>query len=117
MGKLSRTKGHAWEREVCEMIREATKREAKRTLNETRDGNCGDIQADLPLAIQCKVGARPDIYGAVREASEVAGGKKDYAVAVIRRNGAGRRAPDDLAVLPLADFLEIVGTLTGTKVW
>jgi hypothetical protein len=91
MGKRSRTKGHAWEREVCEMIRDATKRDAKRVLHETRDGNCGDIDTPhIPLAWQCKVGIRPDIYGAVQEARD-AQGCKAYAVAVVRRNGAGRR--------------------------
>jgi hypothetical protein len=116
MSKLSRSKGHAWEREVCAMIRKATGRDAQRILHETRDGNCGDIDTPrIPLAWQCKVGARPDIYGAVKEAKEAAGER--FAVAVVRRNGAGRRPSDDLAVLPLDDFLEIVGLLTGTRVW
>lgn len=118
MGARSRTKGAAFEREVAERIREATGLSALRTLSECRDGNSGDIQCPgLPIAWQCKVGARPDIYGAVAEASEVADPKEHYAVAVVKRNGSRHKPADELAVLPLADFLEIVGLLRGVGAW
>ena len=109
MGKLSRTKGHAWERRVARDLTYASGKQYKRNLTEAREGNSGDVLAvsstgdDMPIAaihrtgrggeklavmrwedfmelasavpgytfvVQAKCGARPDIYGAVREAVE-----------------------------------------------
>lgn len=111
MGKLSRTKGHAWEREV------ATRFRGVRNLEECRDGNSGDVKCPYPLAIQCKVGARPDIYGAVKEAEEAAEPKHHFAVAVVKRNGSRHVAPDELAVMPLDHFLELVDLLRAMGAW
>lgn len=116
MGRLSREKGAAWERECAARLR-AIGVKAERNLTETREGNSGDVWTDLPLAIQCKVGARPDIYGAVKEADAVASPKHDFAVAVIKRNGSRHKPADELAVMPLDHFLEIINLLKGTGVW
>lgn len=118
MGARSRTKGAAWEREVGHKIEAATGVKAVRTLSECRDGNVGDIQCpDLPIVWQAKVGARPDIYGAVREATEVAEPKGLHPVAIVKRNGSRHQPADELAILPLDDFLEIVGTMKRLGVW
>lgn len=116
MGKLSRTKGQVWEREVAEKLR-AIGIEAERTLTECRDGNVGDITCKLPIVFQCKVSGRPDIYGAVAEANEVASPKSYLAVAAIKRNGSRHKPADELAVMPLSDFLELLHLLRATGIW
>lgn len=116
MGVLSRRKGAAWERAAAGMIQQATGVPCVRNLEECRDGNAGDLKTGLPLAVQCKVGARPDIYGAVRQAAEAAI-PGQHPVAIVRRNGSGHRAPEDLAIMPLADFLEIIGQMKRLGVW
>lgn len=116
MGKLSRTKGQVWEREVAEKLR-AIGIEAERTLTECRDGNVGDITCKLPIVFQCKVGARPDLYGAVEEAAEVAEPKSYLAVAAIKRNGNRHTAATELAIMPLDDLLELIHLLKATGVW
>jgi hypothetical protein len=117
-GRHSREKGRRFELEVCHRIEDATGQKAVRVLSEARDGNSGDIDCPtLPISWQAKCGARPDIYGAVKEAQAVADPKGLYAVAVVKRSGAGQRKPDELAVLPLADFLEIVKSLKDLGIW
>ena len=113
MGRLSRRKGHNWERFVAREMSAASwvsGREYFRNLSESRDGNGCDVvptvMDDMPIpvaaihrtgrggeklavvrwsdwlelvsaldkycfVVQCKCGARPDIYGALREACEV----------------------------------------------
>lgn len=119
MGKLSRSKGHAWEREVATLMSQSTGRRIKRVLDETREGNArGDLDcADLPLTVQCKVGQRPNIANAVREA-ETATPKGYFSVAIVRRNGKNQHERnEDTATLPLEDFLELLQILTETGAW
>lgn len=116
MGRLSRTKGAAYEREIVRRLKDIGI-DAARNLTETRDGNCGDIVTPtLPITWQCKVGARPPIYEAVEEAYAAAK-PGHHPVAVVRRNRLGRNAPVDLAVLPLDDFLELIALLRSCGAW
>lgn len=112
MGKLSRNKGANFEREVAKMFSVATGRKAVRVLEETREGNVGDVVVEgLPLSIQCKVGGVPPIYGAINEATEAAAKTGHIPVAIIRRNAGSKRAKADLAVLNLDDFMALIGLL------
>lgn len=115
MGKLSRTKGHAFEREMATSLNAAVPAaKAKRCLIETQQGNQGDLVTTLPLSIQCKVGAVPPIYPAIDQA--VAAAKPgDLPVALIRRNARGGKKYD-LAVIPLEHFWGILITLYGEDV-
>jgi len=90
--------------------------DAKRNLEEVRSGNSGDLVLpdDVPFSVQCKVGKRPPIYRALREAVEAAE-DGETPVAIIRRNGSGSRPPDDLAVLPLEAFLRLVEALRRVR--
>jgi len=107
MSASQRRKGHAWERTVARDLTTATGFTHKRILTETRDGNSGDVgAAGLPFIYQAKCGARPDTFGAVREASEVAG--LNYPVAAIHRTGRGG---EKIAALPWEDWLEVVALL------
>ena len=117
MGALSIRKGKKFERVVAQLFRTAGI-PAERNLEEVRSGNCGDIvlPRDVPLTVQAKVGARPPIYAALREAEEAAP-PGSFPVALVRRNRSRSRAPDDLAVLRLEDFVELVGLLRASGVW
>ncbi len=117
MGARSRRKGAAWERDVARMFRDAGV-PAERNLTECRTGNAGDLElpAWCPLSVQVKVGARPNAYEALREARESAG-ERLVPVAILRRNGRGSVPPDDLAVLPLDEFLDLVRGLRASGWW
>ncbi len=109
VGRLSRAKGHQFERDCCKMLTDATGIEHKRVLIETREGNSGDIDSGATgrFQYQCKVGANPPIYDAVRQAEMVAGGC-ELPVALIRRNAAPGRRRSDLAVMPLWVYLRLL---------
>lgn len=107
MGKRSRTKGHDWEREVANRLTQATGVECKRCLVETREGNSGDIQTQLPLAVQCKVGQRPNPIAAYEEALEAAEIAEE-AVAVIKRNQGPGGKKREVAVISFEYFLRLL---------
>lgn len=117
MGAHSRRKGAKWERDVARMFREAGI-PAERNLTECRTGNAGDLVLPewCPLSVQVKVGARPNPYEALREARESAGEGR-VPVAVLRLNGQGARPPEDMAVLPLEEFLDLVRGLRASGWW
>lgn len=115
MGKLSREKGAKWERAVCKMFADAGISMA-RSLNETRDGNCGDVRGEVPIVAQCKVGQLPNPYQALREAVAAAG-PGEHPVAIVRRNRGNGRAQVDMAVLPLDSFMELAATLKRERIW
>ena len=115
-GRISRRKGHDWEREVARLYTQATGRQHARVLTESREGNVGDVRGPSPLVTQCKVGAAPNAWKALREAIEAAG-PGEHPVAVLRRNGIGRKPAVDVAVLPLKAWLEIVNLLSLHGIW
>lgn len=117
MSKMSRRKGHDFEREVARRLSVAGRTPVERQLHEVRDGNLGDLVSDLPCVFQCKVGASPSVWKAVREADEATDGTGRYAVAIVRRNRAQGRPKQDVAVLPLEDFEMILAELRGMGVW
>ena len=113
----SRRKGAQWEREVSKKLR-AIGIPAERNLTETRTGNAGDIDLppDIPLLVQAKCGGAPRIYRALAEAVEAADGTGRVPVALIHRDGAGSRPADEIAVLQLEDFMEMVDQLLAVCV-
>lgn len=112
MSAASRRKGIDHERRVARELTDATGVEHVRVLTETRDGNCGDVEPRedaLPFVYQCKAGARPDVYGAVREAQAASNDGDRLAVAAIHRTGRGG---ERLAVLPWEDYLALLAFAT-----
>ena len=87
-------------------------------MTEVRDGNTGDLVLPhhIPLSVQCKIGARPPIYAALREAEEAAG-PGQHPIAIVRRNGSGATAPVDMAVMPLDDLVELIEQLRTCGAW
>lgn len=117
MGARSRRKGVRWEREVASRFREVGI-PAERCLTETRDGNVGDLvlPEDVPLAVQCRCGGAPSLWKALQDAKAGSMPGK-VPVGLARRSGAGSRAPEDVAVLDLADFLHLVRLLREGGTW
>lgn len=112
MSARSRRKGHDHERRVARELTEATGVEHVRVLTETRDGNSGDVvsrEGALPVVYQAKAGARPDVYGAVKEAQAASSDGRLLAVAAIHRTGRGG---ERLAVLPWDDYLALLAIAT-----
>jgi len=67
MGKKSRDKGAAWEREVARLLTHATGTECRRQLRQYQVGG-SDIDTSLPLAIECKTGYRISVTNALEQA-------------------------------------------------
>lgn len=100
-----------WEREIARDLG------GERNLEERRSGGTEDVVGHgLPLAVQAKHGKRPRIYDAIEEAEQAAGPGRHPVAAVMRSRGRGRAA-ERLAVLPWADFVEIVELLVAHGVW
>jgi hypothetical protein len=120
MGALSRRKGHSWERDVAARFR-ALGIAAERRLDEPRAGNQGDLllPPGVPLVVQARVGARPGLWEALRDARAAPEASRPgvVAVGIVRRNGAGSRPPDDVAILSLDDFMGLVGLLREHGAW
>lgn len=93
MGKLSRTKGAAFECRVARWLTKLTGALHRRVLVETQQGNMGDVDcAEIAWVFQCKIGKRPPIWKAVAEAEEAAETRSEtgefvYGVAAIHRDG------------------------------
>ena len=114
MGARSRRKGQVWERECAALFTEAGI-PTERNLSECRSGNAagpGDLlfPPDVHLAAQCRVGAEPSPWRALRDArtAALAVGPDVVPVALLRRNRRGARGPEDIAVLPLRDLVALI---------
>ena len=105
MGKLSRDKGARWEREVAKALRAidpASKRTGYHQVAQGGSQDACDVSAGLFWA-ECKVGARPPILGALRQAE--AGcpvGRFPIAVCKVDRQAA-------TVTMSLETFLELAG--------
>jgi len=101
---LSRRKGAAFERHVASVLRELYP-DAKRGLGQARAGHeVADI-AETPWRIECKHGARPDLFGALAQAERDAAHAADArpVLVVARKNGG-----QDVALLRLVDLLALL---------
>lgn len=108
MGARSTRKGKVWERDVVNLLKEwGLVADRTPAVLESMGGVTGvDVRAttrrwpNQRLAVQCKVGKCPDVWGAVRECEGSAHTRED-AVAFVRRNQAkGRPAQTLVAMSP-----------------
>lgn len=114
MGAMSRRKGAAFERGVARMLSDAIGAPCMRNLEEVRSGNSGDIllPSHVPYSVQCKVGAAPPVWRAIVEA-RAAAKPGQVPLAIVRRNGAGSRPAEDLALLPVDAFVALLSSVYG----
>ena len=115
--RWSASKGAAFEREVAAAIAHVTGRHVIRNTLERVTGNNGDLIVDLPITVQCKVGLTPPVWEAIAESIEVGARQNKHPVAILRRNAKVGRPKQDVAVMPLDVFLELLGLLAGRGIW
>lgn len=109
-GRHSRSKGHAWEREIAQAMTEArgVKYGTARSLARYRDDEGVDVLslADA-VVIQAKVGLEPPVRRALEQV--VAGAREgEVPVAAIRWNQKEGRKKLDAAIMPWKTFLQLV---------
>lgn len=99
--RRSRSKGAAWERDLSAVLR-AVYPEAARCIAQSRTAKREGCDVEgTPWWIESKVGARPDILGAIRQALADTDGRP---VLVVTKQDRG--VP--LATLPLAELLRLL---------
>lgn len=71
-GRRSRSKGHAWEREVAKILAVVwPKRDVRRCIAQSRTAAREGCDVDgTPWWVECKVGAAPDLVAALRQSEE-----------------------------------------------
>jgi hypothetical protein len=97
MGK----RGAPGERKVANFVDGIEGISAKRNLNETREGNRGDVLSNIPFVIEAKNKDQPSVWKAVEEADEASEELPDSkgGIAFVRRkNGRGRKADKRVAM-------------------
>lgn len=103
-GRASRRKGHDWEREVARQFREAL---PGADVTRGWQSRAGTDQPDVdgtPFWVECKVGKRPNILAALRQADEAKGNDPRPSLAICKTD---RDTPT--VTLYLDDFLDLVG--------
>lgn len=111
MGKLSRSKGRAFEQYVARELTESTGAKHQRVLTEARDGNSGDVVCpDLWTLYQCKVGARPNVRQAVEEVAAAAWDHSYLGVAAVKWDGGFQ-----IAALTWDDWVAVVDLIARAQ--
>lgn len=107
-GRRSRRKGASFERESANMMR-ALGLEARRNVQARFGGGDGaDIETDLPVHFECKVGASPNLWAAMEQAERDSGTSGREPVVLARRNRAAKRRRLDVMVLRLPFALQLL---------
>ena len=107
-GKRSRRKGAAWERDLATILRSVYPK-AERCIAQSRTAKREGCDVEgTPFWIESKVGARPDILGAVRQAQADTDGRS---VLIVTKQDRG--VP--LATLPLAELMKLLVSATWTN--
>lgn len=115
-GLASRRKGAAGERAVAKELQRIWP-EAKRGLGQARSGHEVSDVDGCPYRIECKIGKRPDILGAVRQAKDDAAksGDKRPIMVVSKRDREGWLVTVELS--EMTRLLELVSAVTDKTGW
>jgi len=79
-GKRSRTKGHSFERQMANMFTSIGFPDARRGIQYRDGAECPDVMNIEDVWVECKVGARPNIKGAMEQATKACGSMKPIAI-------------------------------------
>ena len=101
MGKKSRTKGHGYEREIARRLRGLFPRAIRQLEYQANQANGIDLADTGNLAIQCK---RYKSYAPITKIFEVRPPRQNMIPVLITKADY----QDDMVVLRLADFLDIL---------
>lgn len=99
MGKAERLKGHNFEREMAKVFRDFFPG-ARRGLQYRDGADAPDVEG-TPYHIECKVGKRTNIKGAIRQAREATDGRPVVAITKDDRC-------ETLVTTNLQTFLELI---------
>lgn len=109
MGKLSRTKGHAYERTVAKKLREVFGGDESIRRAWQRQQQHGNPDVYCPgFHVECKVGKKPNLRAALRQAISDNGGGQVWPVAIVKDNKDGSQPPREYALMELGDWLDLV---------
>lgn len=101
MGGRSRRKGAAWEVEVGHRF-EALGVDARRNVQARFGGHDGaDIETPMSYHVECKVGACPNLWAALRQAEADASEGRTPVVIAKRNSTGGGKPAVEVMVLPL----------------
>lgn len=108
-GKKSRTKGHNFERETAHLFQSLGYENARRGI-QCRDGaECPDVTGVGDIWIECKVGARPNIKGAMAQAKKACGTLRPVAITKWDRGPTFATMDMDLFSDLMRMYLEVNG--------
>lgn len=102
MGKLSRTKGHSWERQVARAFRRIYPDARRHLENHKADATGIDIMNVGPWRVQCKKFKK---YAPITCIEEVQCDREKGHIPVLITAGDGL---EPMACLPLTEFLKLV---------
>jgi hypothetical protein len=113
-GRASRVKGHGWEREVANLLRERLGIDAKRGLAQPRGGSAEEpdvLAPGVPIWLECKRGKKTNARAALAQAVEAIGrsGARAHPVAVCRDDHA-----EPVVMLHLDVWLEMLTAWVAT---
>ena len=100
-GKSSRTKGHNFERQVAIDLRDIYP-DARRGLQYQDGTGCADV-VNTPFHVECKVGKKPNIRAALKQAKNDCQDSSKVPIAVVKDD---RKEP--MVTLDWVQFLEII---------
>ena len=101
MGKLQRTRGAVYEREVCDVLTAKFGKKVTRKLGQARDGG-DDIEVG-PLRIECKRRRGIAVYEWLRQVQKAA--KESDRLPLVVARADGQRS---IAILDFEDFLALI---------
>lgn len=101
-GSRSRTKGYNFERKMAIYFKEHGFNEARRGIQYRDGAECPDVQGVKDFWIECKIGARPNIFAAMDQA--VKAKPEDLKPVVITK----KDRCDILVTLKLEDFVDLI---------
>ncbi len=107
MGKLSRTKGAAFERATAQVYRKLGYKDARRKLDQYQVSGGADLEMTGHWVVQCKCGKNIGWLNAIKEAE---GAAKEWEVPVAHLKPDGKGV---YVVLAQRDFIELVNQATA----
>jgi len=112
IGRQSRAKGNAWEREVAQMFRDAGFPEAKRQLNQWRKSGGVDLIDVGRYVPQCMKSKAPNAFKKFAEAVAECKNPGQIPVALLHKDAS---APGEksvsIAVVPIEWFFQIIRSM------
>ena len=109
-GRRSRNKGKVWEREVAKLLQEFWP-DARRGFQRRAGDDEADVE-DTPFWVECKVGARPNVFAAFDQAEEASDGRP-VLIAIKRNAKNSHEDPSCFMAMRIENFLDLLNHAVG----